>query len=490
MHDELLQKIKRMKLDPDAANAELCRRSLSKFVREFWHTVVQGDELIWNWHMEALCNEIQFVYDRVYKRLPKLHDLIINIPPGTSKSTICTVMAPAWSWTQDAAIRHITGSYSEKLSTEHSVKSRDVIKSDKFRLYFPEIIFKSDEDNKTNYKNTNGGQRFTTSVGGTVTGTHAHIITIDDPLNPKEAVSIVSIKEANDWFDKTLSTRKVNKEVTPTILIMQRLATNDPTGHLLEKHKQGIRHVCLPGELSNNVKPAVYKNYYINGLLDPERLNKTVLDNMRRELGADGYSGQVDQDPVPPGGLIWKKWFIEVPDNMFPDKSRFTQYGSDWDLAYTKDDDNAASAYITGGKLNNDIYIDDIGWDWLEFPELIAYMKTKASPHYIEAKASGKSAKQTLTKSGINAIEVKVAGGADKEARARFSTPPAESGRVFIRKSLVDKFYNDSDQGILKFPRGKHKDLADTLAQFIQRLDKQKTVFSSADPSMLDDINM
>jgi predicted phage terminase large subunit-like protein len=100
---------------------------------------------------------------------------------------------------------------------------------------------------------------------------------------------------------------------------------------------------------------------------------------------------------------------------------------------------------------------------------LINYMKAKKAPHYIEAKASGKSAKQTLTNRGIPAVEVKVDGG-DKIARATLATPYAESGMIYCRRSLLNKLYNDDKQGILVFPNGKGDDLQDALVQSINRL--------------------
>lgn len=488
-------------IDVDKAVAELCKRSLSYFVKEFWSTVV-SDPLVWNWHMDVLCDELQLVYERIIgtleknehgemvrKRLPKLHDLVINIPPGTSKSTICTIMAPAWSWIVDPSLRHITGSYSDSLSTEHSVKSRDIIESDKYLKLFPSVEIKKDKGQKTNYETTKLGQRYATSVGGSVTGVHAHIITIDDPLNPKEAASVVSLKTANDWNDKTLSMRKVDKEVTVTIIVMQRLATNDVTGHILSKKKDNVRHICLPAEDSINVKPIELRAKYTGGLLDANRLSFKVLAEARINLGGDGYAGQMAQTPVQEGGLIWKKWFKIVPDNIFPSKKMLSQYGTDWDMAYTKEEENAASAYITAGKLKNDIYIDDLDFQWLEFPELVRWVKSKPSPHYIEAKASGKSVKQVLVKNGIIAIEVQVSGG-DKIARAKMATPIAEAGFCYIRESLADKMYNDEKQGILMFPRGQFKDLADTLAQCLQRLGIKtvNTIVSEPEYDILDDL--
>lgn len=439
--------------------------------------------------MDVLCNEIQTVYERVFMhydengekigRLPKLYDLIINIPPGTSKSTIVSIMAPCWSWTRDATLRHITGSYSGDLATEMSVKSKDIVTSEQYQRYYPEIRLKKDEQGKTNWKNVYGGQRYATSVGGTITGIHGHIITVDDPINPKEATSIAGLKEASDWFDSTLSSRKVDKKITPMILVMQRLASNDPTGHLISKKGYKYRHVCLPASIvdnkKHNVSPKEYADLYIDGYLDPLRMPQFVLDDMRISLGSAGYAGQFDQRPVPAGGLIWKKWFIEVPDELFPHRSLMDKYGTDWDLAYTKDDDNSASAYVAAGKIGANIYIDDVGWDWLEFPQLIAYMRRKPAPHYIEAKASGKSAKSTLSQNGIVAIEVPVTGG-DKIARANMATPPAEAGMVYIRKSIADKVYNDSKQGILLFPKGPNTDVADVIGQALQRLSKRGTI--------------
>lgn len=467
-------------LDADRAASELCKRRLSYFVKQFWDEVIE-DELEWSPHMDVLCNEIQAVYERVFLRqdpvtkawyrLPKLYDLIVNIPPGTSKSTIATVMAPAWGWTRDPSLRLITGSFSESLSTEHAVKSRDIIRSAKYRRYFPEVQIKKDEDNKTDYKTTRHGQRYVTSTGGSPTGVHAHIQNMDDMLNPREAASESQLERAIHFFSQTLPSRKADKRVTPLILIMQRLHAKDPTGYLLEKKRKGIRLVCLPGTLSDLVSPVEYKKIYSpEGLLDPIRLPKSALEELKIELGTEGYSGQIDQSPVPPGGLIWKKeWFIQVPDEDWPSIQKGASPGSDWDLAYTKEDNNAASAYITSFKYNNRVFLDDFGWEWKEFPEMIKWMKTKPGPYYIEAKASGKSAKQVLTKQGIAAVEVKVKGGADKEARAKMATPMAEAGLVCIRKSMADRFFNDSRQGILFFPKGKFMDLADTLSQCLQR---------------------
>ena len=383
-------------------------------------------------------------------------------------------MLPAWAWTIDPTIRSLSASYSASLSTDHAVKSRDIIKSDKYNDYFPEISIKLDQDNKTHYKNNNGGERYATSVTGTVTGFHAHIIIVDDPLNPRGASSEADRLTANNFMDVTLSTRKVSKSVTPTILVMQRLHIKDCTGNWLEKEGKKLKHICLPGRLSKDVKPIELKDRYLNGLLDTERLKESDLEELQINLGSYGFAGQIMQIPSPADGGLWKKYFISVPDLQFPNDLKL--YGTDWDLAYTAKETNSASAFVTAGLYDNKMYIDRIGFDWLEFPKLIPYMKSQPAPHYIEGKASGKSAKQVLTNSGIPAIEVQVTGG-DKIARATIATPYAESGMIYCRESQLNKLYNDSKQGILVFPNGDGDDLQDALVQSINRLLAQPKVF-------------
>ena len=465
-------------LDYKQANAALCRRSFYYFLKEFWSIIIPEDP-VWNWHIKYLCDEMQTIVERLRDRLPKVEDVLINIPPGTTKSTIISVMLPAWAWTIDPSMRILTVTHADTLSMKFSVKSREIIECDKYRDYFPYVELKKYQNSKSDYENTKNGQRFSAGLEASITGQHFHLIIIDDPLNPKESVSEKECITASNLIDSTLSTRKVDKSLTVTMMLMQRLSDNDPSGGWLSKKDKRIRHICLPAEEKDGPVPAHLSKYYVNGLLDPIRLSPQVLHDAKIDLGAAGYAGQFAQRPVPAGGLIWQKWFVEVPDHLFPSKKFMTQYGTDWDTAYTKDDDNAASAYVSAGKIGHKIYIDDFGWDWLEFPKLITWMKTKPSPHYIEAKASGKSSKQTLVDNGVIAIEVPVKGGSDKIARANMATPVAECGIVHIRKSMADLIYNDSKQGILNFPRGKFKDLADVLAQALQRLGKKSVMNST-----------
>lgn len=436
-----------------------------------WETI-EAVELIPNWHIEFICDELQAVYER-WAAGEKQSDILINVPPGSSKSTICTQLFPAWLWVKNQSIRVISSSYAADLSTAHAVKTRDCLTSDKFKLLFPGLIeFKQDTAGKTHYKNTQKGERFITSTGGRVTGMHGDFIIDDDPISPEGAASDADLKKAGRFSKTTLSSRKTDKKRSVTIRVMQRLHENDPAGLMLSSKKK-INHICLPGEISDNISPIHLKERYINGLLDVNRLTRETLDDMKDDLGSYGYANQVMQESAPSDGGIWGRWFISIADNIFPNADIMVGYGTDWDTAYTADQLNDACAFCTSGMIEGNMYIDKLGYFRAEFPEMIHKMSFYPETHYIEQKASGKSAKQTLKNEGINAVEVPVIGG-DKIARTRMATPPAESGRIYIRESLISLLYDDHEQGILKFPNMKHDDVNDTLVQAIQRHFKKK----------------
>ena len=123
-----------------------------------------------NWHIKYICGELQDMAERVAAGLPKKYDLIVNVPPGSTKTAMVSIMFPAWCWTRWYWMRFITASYTSTLSLESAEYSRDVIKSEKFRLLFPELEIKRDKDIKSNFRivkiQKNSGGANTTLLGG------------------------------------------------------------------------------------------------------------------------------------------------------------------------------------------------------------------------------------------------------------------------------------------------------------------------------------
>ena len=474
----------------EAIDVHLARRSFHRFVKRYWSTIIE-EPLVWAKHMDVLCNELQVVAERVFARLPKLYDLVINIPPGTTKSTIATIMFPVWCWVRDpnketyeqstASMRFITGSYSADLSLEHADRSRDIIRSDKFKRDFPEIELRKDKDAKSNYANTLKGDRFSTSTGARATGMHGHIILIDDPLNPKQAMAEAKkeLKGANNWIDRTLSTRKVDKAVTPIIMIMQRLHEDDCSGHMLAKAKdegKRVRHICLPDRMNDDVRPLELKKIYIDGLLDPVRLSESILKEAYIDLGSIAYAGQFAQRPAPEGGAIFEVENFKVVEHLpSPIKSQ-VRY---WDKAGTE----GAGAYTVGvhmAQLANGQYIVmDVRRKQLSFAKRemmikqTAEMDTKKVHVWVEQEP-GSGGKESMERTIINlagfvAKGDKVTG--EKIVRCQPYASQVAIGNILLKRADWNLSFIDEHETA---PLGRYKDQWDSAGGAFMKLSGKK----------------
>jgi predicted phage terminase large subunit-like protein len=357
---------------------ELNNRSFYHFLRFFWPEI-SSEEFVENWHIPFLCNELQLVAERVARGEPNDYDLLINISPGTTKTITCNIAYPAWIWTRWHWMRIISASYSASLALEAAEYSRDMIRSDRFQAVYPELDIKEDKDTKSNFRVVKrerapgrperlifGGNRYSTSVGGTLAGYHGHILIWDDPLNPHQAVSEKKLAEANRWIDRTLPTRKVNKITTTTIGIMQRLHQNDPSGHILAKKKKKLRHISMPGEIRNyrdQVQPPELVEMYQDDLFDVNRMPWSVLKDLEADMGQYGFAGQIGQNPVPPGGGMFKVDRFPQIQTM-PSDVLILEVVRYWDKAGTKEIEegrgSGGGAYTVGvkmAKLKDDKYL-------------------------------------------------------------------------------------------------------------------------------------
>lgn len=461
------------------AKSLLCQKSFYYFFKEFWDEVIL-EEFKDNWHIKYLCDILQEVGFKLRDRRQKDKDIIINVPPGTSKSTIVSILFPCWLWTIDDSLRIISGTYSGALSTEQAVKSRTVIQSEKYKSYFPWVQLKDDESGKTNYKTNRSGARYAVSTTSMVTGLHAHLLLIDDPQNPELANSEPERERTNNWITSTMSTRKADKEVTVTIIVQQRLHQLDVTGYLLSKQKK-YQHICLPAIISDKVYPKELKENYVDGLLDPKRLSMDSLNELKGDMGTKSFNTQVLQAPENNETSILKEQWLKIisrydynilKDQAEKDKQNPTTHYF-LDSAYTDDTNNDPSAIISTVKINEQLYITDIVQVWMEFTQLITHIKyftdktgynDKKSKIYIEPKASGKSIFQFLkTQTSLNVIEFPSPRGSKLERLSAIS-PKVEGGKVMIVEGAWNRKF--IDEITTNYPI--HDDLRDVFIMAVQ----------------------
>lgn len=485
--------------------------NLAEFTKAAWHVIEPGAELVWNWHLDAICAYLEAFARGDIKRL------IFNVSPGSMKSILVSVMLPAWMWTWDASKRTINMTNESGLAARDSRRMRDIIQSDWYQeLWGREVTLSQDQKEKTNFENEAKGFRQGLGFKGNVSGKRGNYLILDDPLDTKKAFSDVEAQSVNDTYDQAISTRLNDYEKDGIVLIMQRMRTNDLTGHLLGKKSQNWTHVRIAMEYDgapgyDPEKDLGFTHY--NGadirdprtklgvLMFPERFSRDSVESLKEDLGEYGVAGQLQQRPQPlGGGIIKQKYWRIWPDDV-PIPRREHIFLS-WDTAYSDRDqkNNAYSACIVFGifwheqEQRHAMMVLGRWYEQASYPVLRKKaqdftLKYSPDAHLIEKKASGQSLVQDLRRAGAGKRRVRIRAytpDRDKVARAYTATATMSAGQVFIPNRV---WANELINMVAEFPNGPplSADLTDCLSQGVLYL-KSRWWISHPDDDESDNI--
>ena len=344
----------------------LAERNLYRFAQSAWHVIDPAPFVGGGFAMQAVCEHLQACADGY------IRNLIINIPPRFSKSSLCGVLFPAWVWaqpdntpTRGNNVQFLHASYSQNLALQDSLKCRRLVESDWYQqLWGKKVQITSDQNTKSQFDLLSGGKRNTVSVGGSTTGMGGNYLIADDPNNAREANSEAIILSTIEWWDMAWSTRLNDPKTGVKILIQQRLNERDATGHVLSRDIGDWTHLMLPMRfeperriytclLPPEADPDGQGRYWTDPreeegeLLWPERFGEPEVDMLERTLGPYGTAGQLQQRPQPAGGGIIKRtWWMPWDKPNYPDTT--FNVGS-LDLAYTAKKENDFSAMTCWG---------------------------------------------------------------------------------------------------------------------------------------------
>ena len=301
-------------MSPDIVqiDRELCARSFPQFVRRAWPSIIP-DDLQWNWHLDAVGEHLQAVHTGQIRRL------LINVPPGTSKSTLTGVMYPAWLWgpAGNPGHRYIGAAHEQGLAIRDNRMMRELINSEWYQARWP-IALQGDQNEKLYFENTSRGFRQACAVAS-MTGRRGHTVTWDDPLSPEKAHTVTARNTAIRVLSETVPTRLNNPATSAIIVVMQRLHENDPSGHIIA-NDLGYEHLCIPMEF----EPDRRRTTCI-GWTECERAGGSMLT---------GFGKPVD---------VWKRWVAQLAAEGFRVEAVFVN--RDYE-PYAKERDAAVLAYF------------------------------------------------------------------------------------------------------------------------------------------------
>ncbi len=461
-----------------AIDRELGRRSLARFLRLGWHTVVP-DALRWGWHLDAICAHLEAVSSG------EIRDLVICVPPGMTKSLSVSAFWPSWDWIRTPGRRFLTATYGQILSDKNARLHRDIVGSEWYRARWPETqISKSDADQVRHFGTTAKGWRDSTSVGGAATGNHAHVLLGDDLAKAQDAagrqyVDPSALQAANDFWFGTFYTRRADARTTARVMIAQRLHHEDTPGKCIEA---GYVSLVLPMEF-DPTRPCKTSVWWVNPatktrerfgdpraekgeLLDPVRFPREIvdLDKSPAGLGPLVFEAQAQQNPTPREGAIFKdagrnRWTV-IPargvkiitvDCAFKD---------------TKTSDFVAiQVWLRDGPH---FYLLDRVCERLGLTGTIGAIVSMAERHpnaaiHVEDKANGPAVIEVL-KGSIPGVHAWSPGTNSKIGRAEAVSHLFESGNVWLPPDERAPWIGEFLTTLGRFPLVKHDDDVDALS--------------------------
>ncbi|AKL05892.1 phage terminase large subunit [Klebsiella oxytoca] len=475
-------------------------KSFLNFTR-IWFELIQGDRLLVNWHHRLMASKIDDLL--AGQLVPR--NLIINIPPGGTKTEFFSIHFPAYvnalvqeKWLK--RFRNLNISFADTLVKRNSRRTRDIIASREYQEFWP-CSFGVNQAEEWEIKDERGrsiGQTVSRSSNGQITGGRggyygpefSGMVMLDDYNKPVDMLSESRRKSANTLLVNTIRSRRGDKSKehpTPFVSIQQRLHTDDATGFMLAGG-MGVpfHHVAIP---------AMIDEKYIQSLDEPWRSLcwETVKDTDSVVVGGvrywsywpqmedvndllqlwekDRYTflSQYQQNPMAlTGGIIDTSWFrtyTTLPKLTHRAVYVDTNSGKveDW-LDYTV-------FTLAGMGVDGNLYIIDVvrgRWDpedllkkaeevWEKW-RLSGSMRVMPLRHMaIEEKQAGQGLITTLKKRSqtpgqlaIPVREIPRGTGQNKLVRCLNVIPQIKTGKVFVPathtedgQKLSSIFYED-----------------------------------------------
>lgn len=448
---------------------ELCARSLAEFVRLSWPILEPGQEYIHGWHVDAICEHLEAITREEINRL------LINIPPGTMKSTLVNVFWPVWEWGPAGLGHHkiISASHARDLAVRDTRKMRRIIESEWFQRRWP-MGLAADQNEKTYYENDYTGFRQACAVKS-MTGRRGDRVLWDDPSSVEASLSEPERIVTARVFHETLPTRLINPDRSAIVVVMQRLHEEDVSGIILEED-HGYEHLCLPMEFEPSRRCITSIGFSDprteeGELLFPERFPREVVERDKKILGSAATAGQFQQAPAPRAGNLieWEK--IKIVQDI-PAMRTMVRY---WDKAGTENGGKRTAGVLMGEGVDGYFYIIDVVKGQWAAPKREAVIRATAEMDgadidiWIEQEpgSGGKeSAESTIRNlAGFSCYSERPVG--DKVVRINPFSVQVEAGNVRMLKADWNKEYLAEAQ---VFPLGKFKDQMDGTSGAFSKL--------------------
>jgi predicted phage terminase large subunit-like protein len=450
--------------------------------------------------------------------------LLIMMPPRHGKSEQASIQFPAWLLGRNPDSRVIVASYGLDLASDFSKKTRDIVRSDRFRGVFGDLAggkeldlpVQLSEDSRSvqnwDLAAPHRGGVTAAGVGGGITGKGAHLLVLDDPVkNREEAESQGQRDKVWEWWTSTARTRLENGAAV--VISMTHWHADDLAGRILRKmasEPDGERWVVLslPAVWEDSEAPVgttfdVYQHEQmlegcwveqkdligrkVGEALWPDKYDVNDMAMIEKDVEPYNWAALFQQRPYLRSGAFFKReWFTIV--DTFADPAMVVTRGRFWDKAGTKS--GSGGDFAAGVRMA--ITKDDVVYvEHLYFEQVTPMQREEAILRLakLDAQVAGPrceiwhqqdpgsagldSAQATnmwLAKNSFSAHFNTVTG--DKEVRAGPWSSACEAGRVRLMRGAWNAGFIERHVG---FPKARYDDDVDAASWGFGKLNRKQT---------------
>lgn len=294
-------------LEKEKQASEL-KGSLLLFTRFFYKSLTGREFIVSNpagreSHHVTVCR----AYTQLFREQKHSHGLLINLPPGYGKSVI-TCMFIAWCYAHYPDCNFLYISYSHELAAAHTSFIKQVMTCRMYKYLF-DVEISGDTRAKDHFMTSAGGVVAAFGSSGAVTGRNAGspgldrfsgCVLIDDAHKPNEIHSSSIRESVIRNYSETILQRPRDTKV-PIVFIGQRLHEDDLAAYLMSGKDVRIwKTLVLKGidDAGNALYPEVQTLDYLRELQEKQPFV---------------FSSQIQQEPIPSGGSLFKpEWFVKL----------------------------------------------------------------------------------------------------------------------------------------------------------------------------------
>ena len=426
------------------AHRRAARRSLAHAVRWLWPVLNPGVPLTWGWHVDAMAEVCQAQAEG------HIDTALINVPPGTTKSTTVSRIYPVWLWLRmewaSRGLMFMSHDY-ENIACGLQRDRLALMSSARYQWLMPRDsrgrpAWETTVAGVTRIETTARGFQVPYSYRQGPTGIHPWGHIYDDPH--ASGSSSLDVAKSVAWIEGPASTRFADKRHPRVICVMQRIATGDASDAMRDLYP-GLVHLELPMEYD----PKRHCDLRGHGLkfADPRTrpaellpvhdVDETVAAGLKRD--ARKWATEFQQSPIAGSGNIfderwWRRWreidsrarLVGVIDATMGSKGRRGSY-----LCIAV----AALQTVRGETTARwvDVLRKKASWPETEAAaRFMAQRFPRCSVWLVEEKKFGKALIDTMRGWGLNVVAVKPEGKGDKEQRAAAVVPFVRDGLCLV----------------------------------------------------------